>query len=62
MFDFLLILFIIAMKWNEITAIEYQSEVNQHLAIVDDNMAVIWQSGEALTKELKECKKRKGRK
>ena len=61
MFDFLLILFIIAMEWNEITAIEYQSKINQEMALLDENMAVIWQSGEALTKELKECKKRKGR-
>ena len=61
MFDFLLILFIIAMKWNEITAVEYQAKINQEMAMMDENMAVVWQSGEALTQELKECKKRKKR-
>lgn len=61
MSDFLIILFLISMKWNEITAIEYQNEVSQQLAMMDENMAVIWQSGELLTKELKQCKKRKGR-
>ena len=61
MFDFLIILFLISMKWTEVVATEYQNEVSQQLSMMDENMAVIWQSGELLTKELKECKKRKKR-
>ena len=61
MFDFLLIIFIIAMKWNEITAVEYQSEVNQHLAMVDENMSTVWVASEQLTSKLKQCEKKKVR-
>ena len=61
MFDFLLILFIIAMKWNEITAVEYQSEVNQEMALLDENMAEVWVASEQLTSKLKQCEKRKRR-
>ena len=61
MSDFLLIIFIIAMKWNEITAIEYQAKVNTELAMYDENMAEVWVASEQLTTRLKQCEKRKRR-
>lgn len=61
MSDFILILWLSTMMWVNVTVLEQQNEVSQQLAMMDENMAVIWQSGELLTKELKECKKRKGR-
>ena len=61
MSDFLIILWLSTMMWVNVTVLEQQHEVNQQLAMMDENMAVVWQSGEALTKELKECKKRKKR-
>ena len=61
MSDFIFILWLSSIMWINVTVAEQQHEVNQHLAMVDENMAVVWQNGEALTKELKECKKLKGR-
>lgn len=61
MFDFLLILFIIAMKWNEIIVIEYQAKINQEMAMVDENMAEVWVASEQLTNKLKQCEKRNKR-
>lgn len=48
------------MMWINVSIAEHELETQQYIAMIDENMAVIWQSGEALTKELKECKKRKG--
>lgn len=61
MSDFLIVLWLSTMMWVNVTVLEQQNEVSQQLAMMDENMAVIWQSGELLTKELKEYKKRKKR-
>lgn len=61
MFDFILILWLSSMMWINVTVAEREFETQQYIAMIDENMAVVWQNGEALTKELKECKKKKGR-
>ena len=59
MFDFLLILWVSTMMWVNVTIAERELETQQHLAMVDENMATVWITSEQLTSKLKQCEKRK---
>ena len=61
MFDFLLILWVSSMMWVNVTVAERELETQQHLAMVDKNMAEVWVASEQLTSKLKQCEKRKRR-
>ena len=61
MSDFLLILWLSTMMWVNVTVLEQQNEVNQQLAMMDENMAEVWVASEQLTARLKQCEKRKKR-
>ena len=59
MSDFLLILWLSTMMWVSVMVKEQQHEVNQQLAMMDENMAEVWVASEQLTARLKQCEKRK---
>ena len=61
MFDFLLILWVSTMMWVNVTVTERELETQQHLEMVEDNMAEVWIASEQLTSKLKQCEKKKGR-
>lgn len=61
MSDFLLILWLSSMMWINVTVSERELETQQHLAMVDENMAEVWVASEQLTTRLKQCEKRKKR-
>ena len=61
MFDLLLILWVSCMMWVNVTVAERELETQQHLAMVDENMATVWVASEQLTTRLKQCEKRKRR-
>lgn len=61
MSDFLLILWLSSMMWINFTVAERELETQQHLAMVDENMAEVWVASEQLTTRLKQCEKRKKR-
>ena len=47
------------MMWVNVTVAERELETQQHLAMVDKNMAEVWVVSEQLTTRLKQCEKRK---
>ena len=49
------------MMWVNVTVAERELETQQHLAMVDENMAEVWVASEQLTTRLKQCEKRKKR-
>ena len=53
MSDFLIVLWLSTMMWVNVTVLEQQNEVSQQLAMVDENMAVLWVEAESTTKKLK---------
>ena len=59
MFDFLLILWVSTMMWVNVTVAERELETQQHLAMVDENIATVLVASEQLTTRLKQCEKRK---
>ena len=61
MSDFILILWVSTMMWINITVAERELETQQHLAMVDENMATVWVASEQLTTRLKQCEKKKVR-